>query len=255
MTGVGSVPDRPAGRRLPGGRRSPRRRTLLRVAAAVIVLAVTAAVWSAVARAEKDRTERQIATVHDLLRGDDYTMYEQRPGPESWLSMFRPNVGRWGWFATSRSVDDLLRDIRSAAGAASLDEPYCVGPEQTRREDGTAVVRVPEYIHACDLTLGGKPFGSIELDPYDEFNTTYVTFGMGPDADVLYLREQVEHEGDEPWTPEPVGAVTAADVVRGSLRADVLLAFVVAVGSSTAMAGAVILVRRRWGRATAAAGD
>jgi hypothetical protein len=228
---------------------------LLRVAAAVIAMAATAAVWSAVARAEKDRTERQIATVHDLLRGDDYTMYEQRPGPESWLSMFRPNVGRWGWFATSRSVDDLMRDIRSAAGAASLDEPYCVGPEQTRRDDGTAVVRLPEYIHACDLTLGGKPFGSVELDPYDEFSTTYVTFGIGPDADVLYLREQVEHEGDEPWTPQPVGAVSAADVVRGSLRADVALAFVVAVGSSATASGVVVMVRRRRNSGRPAARD
>lgn len=255
MTGVRPVPDRPAGHAQSGGRRSPRRRTLLRVAAAVIVLAVTAAVWSAVARAEKDRTDRQIATVHDLLRGDDYTMYEQRPGPESWLSMFRPNVGRWGWFATSRSVDELLRDIRSAAGAASLDEPYCVGPEQTRREDGTAVVRVPEYIHACDLALGGKPFGSIELDPYDEFDTTYVTFGIGPDADVLYLREQVEHEGDEPWTPEPVGVISAADVVRGSLRADVVSAFVVAVGTSATASGVVVQVRRRRDSARATARD
>jgi hypothetical protein len=56
---------------------------LLRVAAAVIAMAATAAVWSAVARAEKDRTERQIATVHDLLRGDDYTMYEQQIGRAS----------------------------------------------------------------------------------------------------------------------------------------------------------------------------
>lgn len=245
MTGVGPAPGWPAGRRLPGGRRSPRRRALLRVAAAVIALAVTAAVWSAVARAEKDRTERQIATVHDLLRGDDYTMYEQRPGPESWLSMFRPNVGRWGIFATPRSLDDLLRDLRTAALAASLDEPFCVAPEQTVREDGSVVVTIPDDIYACDLTRGAEPFGSIELSPYEEFGFTYVTFGIGPDADVLHLREQLEHEGDEPWTPEPVGAVSAADVVRGSLRADVLVAFVVASGSSALAVCALVLVRRR----------
>jgi hypothetical protein len=255
VTGVGPVPGRPAGRRLPGGRRSPRRRALLRVAAAVIVLVVTATVWSTVARAEKERTERQIATVHDLLRGDDYTMYEQRPGPESWLSMFRPNVGRWGWFATSRSVDDLLRGIRSAAGAASLDEPYCVSPEQAERDDGTVVVRIREFVHACDLTFGGQPFGSVELDPFEEFDTTYVTFGIGPDAEIMYLREQVEHESDEPWTPEPVGVISAADVVRGSVRADVVLAFVVAVGSSTAASGVFVLVRRGRGAGTTTAGS
>lgn len=221
----------------------------------MIVLVVTAAVWSTVARAEKERTERQITTVHDLLRGGDYTMYEQRPGPESWLSMFRPNVGWWGWFATSRSVDELLRDIRSAAAAASLDEPYCVSPEQAEREDGTVVVRIREFLHACDLTLGGKPFGSVELDPFEEFDTTYVTFGIGPDAEIMYLREQVEHEGDEPWTPEPVGAVSASDVVQGSLRTDVLQAFVFGSSSSAVMAGAVVLVRQWRARKRAARGD
>jgi len=214
-----------------------------------------ATAWAAVDRAEQDRTERQIETVRGLLLRGGYTEYEERPGPETWLSFIQPHTGRWGWFVTSRSADDLMRDIRTAAAAASLDEPYCVGPEQTHREDGTTVVRIPEYVHACDLTLGGEPFGSVELDPYEKFTTTYVTFGIGPDAEIMHLREQIEHEGDEPWTREPVGTVSTADVLRGSLRADVLLAFVVASGSSAAMAGAVVLVRRRRDVGGISAGD
>ena len=248
------TPDPPAPRR-PRGGGTGRRRTILRAISAVLALAAVTTAWSAVARAEQDRTERQIETVRGLLLRGGYTEYEERPGPETWLSFIQPHTGRWGWFVTSRSVDDLMRDIRTAAAAASLDEPYCVGPEQTHREDGTTVVRIPAYIHACDLTLGGKPFGSVALDPYEEFTTTYVTFGIGPDAEIMHLREQLEHEGDEPWTREPVGTVSAAAVLRGSLRVDVLVAFVVASGSSAVMAGAVVLVRRRRDASRISAGD
>lgn len=249
MTAHPPAPRRPRG----GG--TGRRRTILRTISAVLALATVTTAWSAVARAEQDRTERQIETVRGLLLRGGYSEYEERPGPETWLSFIQPHTGRWGWFVTSRSVDDLMRDIRTAAAAASLDEPYCVGPEQTHREDGTTVVRLPEYIHACDLTLGAKPFGSVVLNPFEEFTTTYVTFGIGPDAEIMHLREQIEHEGDEPWTREPVGTVSAAAVLRGSLRVDVLLAFVVASGSSAVMAGAVVLVRRRRDASGISAGD
>lgn len=255
MTADPPTPRRHPGASRPRGRGSRRRRTFLRAAAAVLALAAVTTAWSAVARAEQNRTERQIETVRGLLLRGGYTEYEERPGPETWLSFIQPHTGRWGWFVTSRSVGDLMRDIRTAAAAASLDEPYCVGPEQTHREDGTTVVRIPEYIHACDLTLGGKPFGSVSLDPYEEFTTTYVTFGIGLDAEIMHLREQLEHEGDEPWTREPVGTVSAADVLRGSLRVDVLVAFVVASGSSAVMAGAVVLVRRRRDAGGISAGD
>ncbi|WP_147463442.1 hypothetical protein [Cellulomonas triticagri] len=201
--------------------------------------------WGLVERAERDRTAAQIATVHDALLGDDHRDYEELPEGGYRILSVRPRQGVWATFTTSRSVDELLRDLRTAALSASLDEPSCVRSSERDYFDRIWTrASVPWNADACDLSRDGDPFGRVEIALSGTSGTSSVTVGIGPETPSYRLRDLLEMDPEEPL-PRPVFDPSLLDLLRASARPEVLLVFAVAVAVSTGATSAAYAIGRR----------
>ncbi len=168
----------------------PRRRwsrRLLRLTCAVAGLALAAWAWGAVATAEQERTDTQVQTIRDALMGDGSTRHLRYSGPDRGGFLGNKTNGAWGKTWVSRAPERVLDDLRAGAASATIDEPFCVTPDERAPRDAIAEqAQIDPWVYACDLTRSGRTFGWVEvtLDGQGKDGRTWsvVEYGIGPDA-------------------------------------------------------------------------
>jgi len=172
----------------PRGRR--RRRALVIVAGLALTIAAGVVIW----QAEQRRTDTQVLTLRDALV-HDFTLSFGRHGPDRGGFLGSRTNGKWGKAVVPRTTEEVLQELRSGVYSASIDEPFCVSPDERHAGDRIHLeADIPPHHWACDLTRYGRPFGWVDIGRTtwndDGTPSTTVEYGIGPDAGYRWLEER-----------------------------------------------------------------
>lgn len=176
---------------------SPRRAgRLLWSAAAIGGLGLAGWAWGVVSATERERTGTQVQTIREALLRDDSSRHLRYSGPDRGGFLGNRSNGMWGKVWVPRAPEEVLDDVRAGAASATVDEPFCVTPEDRSPRDAIAErADIDPWVYACDLTRSGRTFGWVEvtLDGQGKDGRTWsvVEYGIGPDAGNRRLRTLV----------------------------------------------------------------
>jgi hypothetical protein len=148
---------------------------------------VCAGVYLGVSRVEQQRTDAQVHTIREALLGEDPVQQNTLTGPDRGGFLGSKKNGAWGMIWAYRDGEDVLDRLRTGASSATVDDPFCLTPEDREPRD---LVRteagVDPWLYACDLTRGGRPFGWVVVTPgrpdAEGRPWSITEYGIGPDA-------------------------------------------------------------------------